>query len=137
MSTCRKVRREFIVAFDLTMDNDLTTSNIPAELRLLPEIAPDEEEKRKKPRRLFSDQKLNVLFASEWYDPDSLAFSERMKWDLSARYWIPLIGLFHGFRIRESVQLCVCDINSSAEHPLLTIQVQRHGSRASLRSAST
>lgn len=46
-----------------------------------------------------------------------------MKWDLGARYWIPLICLYQGFRVREPLQLLASDIIVEAGFVLVRIQV--------------
>lgn len=46
-----------------------------------------------------------------------------MSQDLGARYWVPLVCLFHGLRIRETLQLHVHDI-TNGDTPLITIQTE-------------
>lgn len=122
MDTCNKVRREFVVVFALADVSKLPNNNPAAALVFMPEISPKEDKKRKKPRHPFSDKQLNTIFASEWYDPESEKMRSRMKWDLAARYWIPLLCLHHGFRVREATQLCLHDI-TRGPIPLMAIQV--------------
>lgn len=135
MDTCKKAKREFETAFGLAMNQNMTHVNVAVDVRVMPNIDKEEEKQRKKPRFPFNFEKLNIFFASEWYDPDSESFRDSMKMDLSARYWVPLIGLFHGLRVREATQICVHDISSAEGHPLLTVQVEL-GPKASTSSNS-
>lgn len=110
------------VAFSIAQARGLCQRNPAAELQMMPLISSAEEKKRKKPRKRYSLGQLNNIFASSWYDPSATNWRERMKWDLGARYWVPLLGLYHGFRVREALQLKVTDIVLGA-CPLLTLQV--------------
>jgi len=75
-----------------------------------PSLSKEEESAHKKPRYPFTTKHLNALFASCWYDPnEDRAFKGKMRSDLGARYWVPLIGLLHGNRVREAVQLIASD----------------------------
>ncbi|AYR25089.1 hypothetical protein RC54_15200 [Herbaspirillum rubrisubalbicans] len=105
MDTNSKVKREFIFVFSLADAHGITNENPASALRAMPQISAEDEKKRRKPRYPFTDEKLNTIFASEWYDPDSEKMRGRMKWDLAARYWIPLICLHHGLRVREATQI--------------------------------
>ena len=79
-------------------------------LEAFPSLSKDEEAARKQPRYPFDDDQLNRLYSSAWYDPcESRRFTGKMRTDLGARYWVPLIGLFHGNRVREAVQLVASD----------------------------
>ncbi len=62
---------------------------------VLPFRYPEHKAKRKE-RRGFTAGELTKLFGDEW------AASEKTK---PHQYWIPLIGLFHGCRLREICQL--------------------------------
>lgn len=110
------------VAFSLAQSRGLCQKNPAAELQMMPVISAAAEKKRRKPRKRYSLDQLNIIFASTWYDPSATNWRERMKWDLGARYWVPLLGLYHGFRIREALQLKVSDI-VLGHCPLLTLQV--------------
>ncbi|MFL9879768.1 hypothetical protein PQR63_15315 [Herbaspirillum rhizosphaerae] len=123
MKYCNQVRREFKVVFFLAKTKNLCTNNPAADVLAMPKIPDIDENNRKKPRFPFTIGQLNNLYASEWYNPDSESFKGKMKWDLSARYWIPLICLYHGLRVREATQIRVSDI-VPGEHPLLRIQTE-------------
>jgi hypothetical protein len=81
----------------------------PNGLEAFPVVAQSAD--HQKPRLPFSSVQLNTLFASAWYEPtESKVFQGKMRWDLGARYWTPLIGTLHGNRVREGVQLVASDI---------------------------
>ncbi|HDR8920156.1 TPA: hypothetical protein QDA94_005332 [Burkholderia vietnamiensis] len=131
MAYCSVAKRGLTEAFALAKTKGLCTHNPANELDAMPKISASEEKKRKKPRHAYSVSQLNILFASQWYDPEAPNWRQRVKWDLGARYWVPLLCLFHGFRIREALQLHVHDVELDA-HPLLSIQVEADGETASL-----
>ncbi len=93
----------------------MTISNPIDALEVFPSLSKSDEASRKKPRYPFTRTQLNALFASEWYDPkDENRFRGKMRTDLGARYWIPLIGLFHGNRVSEALQLVASDFSWSS-----------------------
>lgn len=88
----------------------MTIPNPVDGLEAFPCLSKEEEASRRQPRYPFDAGQLNALFASVWYDPtESKRFTGKMRTDLGARYWVPLIGLFHGNRVREAVQLVASD----------------------------
>jgi integrase len=125
MKTAAKVKREFSRVFSLanSLRHYKAVYNPATALENMPKISRADEKSREQPILPYEMDKLTTLFASPWYGSGSEAFSERMMWDLGARYWVPLIALYHGFRVREAAQLCVHDISVIDEHPMLTIQL--------------
>ncbi|WP_148662174.1 DUF6538 domain-containing protein [Paraburkholderia phytofirmans] len=87
-----------------------------------PTLSRKEQEARKRPRYPFSAQQLTELFASEWYDPGATVWTGKMRGDLAARYWGPLIATCHGSRVREVVQLVSHDFKVVHGVLLMTIQ---------------
>src|SRR5690606_34571874 len=78
----------------------MTVPNPVDALEVFPTLSKADEASRKKPRHPFNSSQLNTFFSSEWYDPyNSNQFRGKMREDLGARYWVPLIGLFHGNRV--------------------------------------
>lgn len=73
-------------------------------LQVLPQISKKEEELHKRPNKPLNDEQINCIFNSDWYNNKSL-FRGGLSEDKGARYWIPLILLFHGFRVTEACQL--------------------------------
>ncbi|CAG9179236.1 DUF6538 domain-containing protein [Cupriavidus pinatubonensis] len=121
----------------------MTVPNPVLGLEIQPTLSPEQAEARKKPRFPYSGTQLNALFASDWYDPTSSKFTGTMRQDLAARYWAPLICLFHGLRVREVVQLHSHDIASVEGVLLMKIQVDLTGTESGkgagrkLKTAST
>jgi hypothetical protein len=92
-------------------------------LEAFPTLDSAEEATRRSPRFPYSTEHINTLFASEWYDPtESRLFTGKMREDLGARYWVPLIGICHGTRVRESLQLVASDFKYSGQ--TLTMQIR-------------
>lgn len=120
-------------AFAIAKAKGLCQRNPVSELETMPAISKVEEKKRKKPRRPFSVEQLNILFSSAWYDSTAEDWQQRMKWDLGVRYWVPLLSLYHGFRVREPLQLLVSDI-VDGPHPLVKIQVDDDDDDSEVRS---
>jgi hypothetical protein len=69
----------------------------------------EQDNRHEQPRFPFTPAQLNALFASDWYDPASEVFRGKMREDLGARYWVPLLSTHHGNRVREGVQLVASD----------------------------
>lgn len=90
----------------------MTVPNPVDGLEVFPSLGKQEEASRKKPRFPFKTKQINAIFCSAWYDPmESNLFRGKMRTDLGARYWIPLISLFHGNRVSEAVQLTASDFS--------------------------
>lgn len=122
MKYLRKAASGLREAFALAQVKGLCRHNPIADLKTMPVISGEEEESRMKPREPFSIEQLNIIFGSAWYDPAASNWRQRMKWDLGARYWVPLLCLYHGFRVREPLQLLASDVEIGA-HPLIKIRV--------------
>ena len=91
----------------------MTIPNPVDGLEAFPSLSRAEEAAREKPRYPFTTAQLNELFASAWYDPsESKRFTGKMREDIAARYWVPLIGLFHGNRVGEAMQLVASDFST-------------------------
>ncbi len=116
-----RAKRAIFEAFALAKTLNLVEKNPVAELEIVPKISAKEEESRRKPRLPYKAHHLNSLFSSEWYNPDSPNWRGKMKDDLGARYWVPLLCMWHGFRVGEATQLQTHDVN--LEKSLVKIQV--------------
>lgn len=90
--------------------NYMAVPNPVTELEITPRLSVDERAKRQRPRFPFSALQLNTLFTSQWYVVDTKVLRGKIREDLAARYFGPLIGLFHGSRVREYLQLMTSDI---------------------------
>lgn len=116
-----RAKRALFEAFALAKTLGHVDKNPVAELDVVPKIDAKTEESRRKPRRPYKTQHLNALFSSEWYEPDSKKWRGKMQSDLGARYWIPLLCMWHGFRVGEATQLQTHDVNLDGS--LIKIQV--------------
>ena len=116
-------------AFGLARTSGLMTAPNPVDaMEVDPRLTEAEESKHRKPRYPFSALQLNKLFASGWYNPSNISdFRGKMQGDLGARYWVPLIGLFHGNRVREALQLTAGDLSHDGDIMLLTFQTEIDG----------
>ncbi|MCV2355342.1 hypothetical protein LNV09_14405 [Paucibacter sp. B2R-40] len=94
-------------------------------LEVFPSLSKADEESRKRPRFPFTNVQLNAIFASAWYDPnESQQIRGKLRTDLGARYWIPLLGLCHGNRVREAAQLVVSDFSRRTGLLVLTFRIE-------------
>lgn len=116
-----RAKKAIFEAFALVKTLGLVAKNPVAELDVVPKISAKVEESRRKPRLPYKTHHLNKLFASEWYNPDSRNWRGKMKEDLGARYWIPLLCMWHGLRVGEATQLQTHDVN--LRRSLIKIQV--------------
>lgn len=123
MKYCMKVRAGLAEAFGEAKTQEMCSRNPVVELDNMPRITTAEEQKRKRPRHPYSVSQLNILLSSAWYDPAANNWKGRMKWDLGARYWIPLLCLYQGFRVREPLQFLATDVMEEAGFPLIRVQV--------------
>lgn len=88
----------------------MTTDNPVTKVEMMPRLSEHERKQRLNPRFAFSSAQINTLFSSEWYKPDTKQFRGKLGVDLAARYFGPLIGLLHGTRVREFLQLMTSDV---------------------------
>jgi len=137
--TSGRARNVLFEAFALAKTKQLIDQNPVAGLEVLPKISAKDEESRLKPRFPYKAKHLNDLFASEWYNPDAAAWRGKMKDDLGARYWIPLLCMWHGLRVGEATQLQIHDVDLAQS--LIKIQVAQDddeiGPERSLKNAAT
>ncbi|MDC8786239.1 site-specific integrase [Roseateles koreensis] len=119
-------KRSLREIFGLARTKGLMTIPNPVDsLEVFPSLSKATESSRKKPRHPFTSAQLNTLFSSEWYDPnESQLFRGKMRTDLGARYWIPLISLCHGNRVSEAAQLVVSDFDDRAGLLVLSFRVE-------------
>lgn len=95
------------------------------QLLILPSNSKEDELKHKRPRLPYNFEKINQIFSSAWYDPkDTTHFRGKMRKDLGARYWIPIIGLLYGSRVREPLQLVCSDIKQLNDLHVISIQTE-------------
>jgi integrase len=109
----------------------MTSANPVLALEITPKLSVVQAAERARPRHPYSAEQLDTLFASDWYVPTSSRFTGKMRRDLAARYWAPLICLFHGLRVREVVQLHSHDISVVEGVLLMTIQLDLTGTESS------
>ncbi|MBN8487298.1 MAG: hypothetical protein J0M20_06180 [Burkholderiales bacterium] len=117
----RVVREVFELALTLDM---MSGTNPDTMMKALPRISSAEEATRRKPRFPFADDQLTALFASDWYRPDWAGPRGKMRGDLGARYWVPLVSLFHGNRVSEVTQLMTSDVEVLAGLPVLHLRTE-------------
>jgi len=103
----------------------MTISNPADSLEAFPGQKDAEEALHKNPRHPFTAIQLNTLLWSAWYNPaEQVQFTGKMKHDLGARYWVPLIGTCHGNRVGEGVQLVVSDFSFSGDLFVMSFQTE-------------
>ncbi|KQZ34310.1 hypothetical protein [Massilia sp. Root1485] len=130
------VRRTLREVFALARTRGLLDGANPVDdLDILPTLTAKEEKARRKPRYPFSDTQLSVLFQSEWYRPDSTSWRGKMATDLGARYWVPLVCMFHGNRVREVLQLVASDVAVRGGVPVIHFREEMEGEQAAMLAA--
>ncbi|RYF54538.1 MAG: hypothetical protein EOO27_23445, partial [Comamonadaceae bacterium] len=127
--------------FGLARTKQMMTAPNPVPDSGLEAFPPKDAEENLQPRLPFSVPQLNQFFTSAWYDPnEENAFRGKMRHDLGARYWTPLIGLCHGNRVREGVQLVASDVVKEDGVLVLKYRVEVDGDKKAaepLRSLKT
>lgn len=140
MSYANRAKHILREAFGLAQTHNLIEQNPVSMMSVAPRITRDEDLKRQRPRHPYTISQLNRIFESDWYAPDAKGWRGKMGQDLGARFWVPLICLYHGFRISEAIQLHPHDVSAGAV-PLMTVQTEQEaGSRGperTLKNAST
>ena len=127
------VRRTIRAVFSLAITTGRRRGANPVDSVTEMHKIPDKiEQERLKPRRPYSDAEINEVFASEWYDRLTTRWTGKMATDLGARYWPPLIGLYHGNRIREVLQLVASDFTVKNDLSCMTIQQDVKGGQPQL-----
>ena len=106
-----KVKTYLKDIFDLAITlTYLTGPNPIGTLVKLPQLDKDQRTERDKPRYPLSSQQANTLLASDWYNPQATQWRGQLRTDLGTRYFMPLISLLHGSRVREPLQLFTDEI---------------------------
>ena len=130
------VKRTLREVFALARSRGLLEGANPVDdLDILPSLTPKEEKARRKPRHPFTDDQLTTLFASEWYQPGSTRWRGKMATDLGARYWVPLVCMFHGNRVREVLQLVASDVAMRQGVSVVQFREEMDGEQAAMRAA--
>lgn len=101
-----KVKTYLKDIFDLAITRRFLTGLNPiGTLVKVPQLDKKLRNERDKPRYPLSAHQLNALLASEWYNPLATQWRGQLRSDLGTRYFMPLISLLHGSRVREPLQL--------------------------------
>lgn len=130
------VKRTLREVFALARTRGLLNGGNPVDdLDILPMLAAKDEKARRKPRHPFADAQLSTLFASEWYRPGSTRWRGKMATDLGARYWAPLVCMFHGNRVREVLQLVASDIAEHDSVQVVHFREEMEGEQAAMLAA--
>lgn len=88
----------------------MSVDNPAVNLEAMPVLSKGEQKSRQKPRFPLTTAHINKLLASDWYNPSSKKWRGKLGQDLGVRYFVPLIELLHGSRIREPLQLMVSEV---------------------------
>ncbi|MFG6490280.1 hypothetical protein ACG04R_26650 [Roseateles sp. BYS78W] len=130
------VKRTLREVFALARTRGLLEGANPVDdLDVLPSLTSKEEKARRKPRHPFTDSQLSTLFASDWYRPDSTRWRGKMATDLGARYWVPLVCMFHGNRVREVLQLVASDVAVQQGVSVVQFREEMDGEQAAMLAA--
>jgi hypothetical protein len=104
-----KVYLKDIFSVAITL-NHFDGQNPVDNLARMPQLPKAERASRAKPRYPLTTEQINKIFSSEWYDPTSTRWTGQLGSDLGTRYFMPLISVLHGSRVREPLQLMTDDI---------------------------
>lgn len=130
------VRRTIRSVLSLAIAKGLRRGDNPVDSVTDPYKIPVADElKRLSPRSPYTDADLNKVFASDWYKPLSTRWNGKMAKDLGARYWTPLICLYHGNRVGEVVQLVASDFTIEDGLNCMKIQKEVAGGQPELIAA--
>lgn len=130
------VKRTLREVFGLARTRGLLDRSNPVDaMDVMPMLTASEERARRKPRYPFTNKQLTTLFTSEWYRADSDRWRGKMRQDLGARFWVPLVCLFHGNRVREVLQLVTSDFDTIGDVPVVFFQAEIEGEQAELLAA--
>lgn len=121
-----------VAVFNFAVEKRLLVEN-PARDRYLRETFERGAERKKKAQ--FTIGELNRLFRAPLYtgcrdDENGYATAGESK-PRRARFWLPLVGLFHGFRSNEAAQLYTEDVAEIDGIPVFKIRATLDGSDAS------
>lgn len=106
-----KVKTYLKEFFSLAITFDYLKGGNPINnLERTPKLPKSEQGTRDKPRYPLTSKQINEILASEWYDPQSKRWTGQLKHDLGTRYFMPIISVLHGSRVREPLQLMTDDI---------------------------
>lgn len=95
------------------------------QLEVFPTLSKAEEAARLQPRFPYTSDQLSKIFTSGWYDPgETERIRGKMREDLGARYWVPLMSMCHGNRVREVVQLVASDFSVVDDVMVVYFQVE-------------
>jgi integrase len=130
------VKRTLFEVFALARTRQMMSGTNPVDdLTVMPPLSKEAEASRMKPRYPYSNAQLNTLFASPWFNASSNRWTGKMGRDLGARYWVPLICMFHGNRIREVLQLVASDVRDAAGIPVMELREEMDGEQAAMHVA--
>ncbi|MBC8748554.1 MULTISPECIES: DUF6538 domain-containing protein [Paraburkholderia] len=100
----------------------MTAPNPVAALETTPRLPKAVQAARRQPRLPLKAAQLTTLFASDWYDPGATHWTGRMRTDLAGRYWVPLLMMAHGLRVREPLQLVSSDFEDDGGTWMMTVR---------------
>lgn len=130
------VKRTLREVFGLASTQGLYDGANPVDaMVVLPKLSAREEKARRHPRHPFTDGQLSALFASEWYQGTSTRWTGKMAQDLPARYWVPLVCMFHGNRVREVLQLVASDCAKAGGISVVHFRQEIEGGQAAMAAA--
>lgn len=107
------------------------------QLEVFPTLSKEEDASRQEPRFPYTPDQLSRIFSSAWYDPNQTnVIRGKLSTDLGARYWVPLMCMFHGNRVRELLQLVASDITVVKGVLVISFQEEVHGESSEDEGAS-
>lgn len=130
------VKRTLFEVFAIARTMQLMKNSNPVDdLVIMPQLSKSVEASRMQPRFPYTDAQINIVLSSAWYDPKSSKWTGKMARDLGARYWVPLLCLFHGNRVREVLQLVASDVSEANGVAVLALREEVDGKQAAMQQA--
>ena len=112
-----------VAIFNYARDQGMIDEN-PAKSRKLRELF--RQRKTTARRSLFTPKELNTIFHAPLYsgckDDEKNYAKAGPRLPRRGRFWVPLLGLFHGLRCNEACQLYAEDVSEESEIPCLKIR---------------
>jgi len=117
-----------VAVFNFAKDEPYGLRSNPAHARQFREVIKKDRNKKRKEPKLFTSEELTTIFHAPLYTgcvDDGRGYNKVGSNVIrQGRFWVPLIGLFHGLRMNEACQLYTSDIKSDGNIPYFFVRTE-------------